>query len=65
MTANFGCIRNVVGYSDWHQILVIGVHGAWEMPTLLMADHRVKSRSNLIAGGDSYILGRGVEGYVV
>ena len=26
-----------------------GVHGAWEMPALLTADHRVKSRSDLIS----------------
>ena len=49
MTANFGCIRNEAGYNDLHQILIIGVHGAWEMPVLLMADHRVKSRWDLIS----------------
>ena len=27
IAANFGCIRNVVGYNDQHQILIIGVHG--------------------------------------
>ena len=31
---NFGCIRNALGYKDWHQILIIGVHGAWEMLAL-------------------------------
>ena len=48
-TANFGCIRNAVGYNDWHQILIIGVHGAWEMLDLLTAGNRIKSRSNLIS----------------
>ena len=28
---------------------IIGVHGAWEMLALLKADHRVKSRSDLIS----------------
>ena len=49
MAANFGCIRNAAGYNDWHQILIICVHSAWEMPILLMADHRVKSRLDLIS----------------
>ena len=34
---------------DWHQILIIGVHGAWEMPVMLTASHTVKSRSDLIS----------------
>ena len=38
ITANFECIRNAVGYNDWHQNLIIGVHGAWEIPVLLAAD---------------------------
>ena len=33
-----GCIRNVAGYNDWHPILIIVEHGAWEMPALLAAD---------------------------
>ena len=40
-----GCIRNAAGYKDWHQILIIGIHDAWEMPVLLTADHRVNYRS--------------------
>ena len=40
MAANFGCLRNAVGYSDWHQILIIGVLSAWEMPALLIIDGR-------------------------
>ena len=43
------CIRNAAGYKDWHQNLIIGVQGAWGMPSLLTADHRVKSRSDLIS----------------
>ena len=31
------------------QILIIGVHGAWEMPALLTAGHKMKSRSDLIS----------------
>ena len=31
-------LRNAAGYTDWHQILIIGVHDAWEMPILLLAD---------------------------
>ena len=49
MAANFGCIRNAAGYNDWHQILTICVHGAWGMPALLLADHRLKSRVDLIS----------------
>ena len=33
-----GCIRNAAGYNDWHPILIIVEHGAWEMPALLAAD---------------------------
>ena len=51
MAANFGCIRNAAGYNDWHQILIIGAHGAWEMPALLTADYRVK----WYAGGGSFL----------
>ena len=28
MAENSGCIRNAVGYNDWHQILIIGEQGA-------------------------------------
>ena len=38
MAANFGCITNAAGYNDLHQILIIGVYGAWEMPALLRAE---------------------------
>ena len=48
MAANFGCIRNAEGHNNWHQILIIGVHSAWEMTALLTAEHRVKSRSGLL-----------------
>ena len=51
MAASFGSIRNAVGYNDWHQILIKGVQGAWKMPALLTADHREKSRSDLISWG--------------
>ena len=34
--------------NNWHQIMIIGVHGAWEMIALLMADHRVKSGLDLL-----------------
>ena len=35
--------------TDNVQILIIGVHGAWKMLALLTADHKVKSRSDLIS----------------
>ena len=37
MAVNTGCIRNAAGSNDQHQILIIDVHGARELPALLMA----------------------------
>ena len=39
-----GCKLWVHKKCSGHQILIIGVHGAWGMLSLLTADHRVKSR---------------------
>ena len=32
MAANFGCIRNAAGKNNLHQVLIMGVQGALEMP---------------------------------
>ena len=31
-------LRNAAGYNNWHHILIIGVHGAGELPVLLTED---------------------------
>ena len=50
------------GLQRLHQFLIIGVHGAWEMPAILTADQRVKSRSDLIGYlGDILSAGGGCE----
>ena len=49
MAANSGCIKNAAGYNECHQILIIDVHGAGELPALLMEDCRVRFSSDLIS----------------
>ena len=41
------CTRNAVGSSAWKRTLTTDVHGARELHTPWMADHRRKSRSDL------------------
>ena len=35
MAANSGCKRNAAGFNDQHQILIIVVHDAEELPTFI------------------------------
>ena len=49
MAASIGCTRNGVGSSAWKRTQTIDVHGARELHAPWMADHRRKSRSDLIS----------------
>ena len=47
MAASTRCTRNAVGSSTWKRTQTTDVHGARELHTPWMADHRRKSRSDL------------------
>ena len=47
MAASTGCTRNAVGSGAWKKTLTTDVHGARELHTLWMADHKRKSRLDL------------------
>ena len=47
MAASTGCTRNAVGSSPCQMTLITDVHGAKDLHTPWMADHRGKSKSDL------------------
>ena len=56
MAASTGCTRNAVGSSAWKKTLTTDVHGARELHTSWMADHRSPGRTWQAWGGSFLLL---------